>query len=107
MSRDGEEGTTCEKCKGNLFARSACINAWHLTLLFLDHALADVEGQVGGSVEHDVDDGLEGVGGEPLGRRDEVPRGIVDHHVWDAELLDDGVDGRLDGLGIADVALER
>lgn len=86
---------------------SETIYVTNATSLLRDHPLADVEGQVGRSQEHDVDNGLERVGREPLGGRDEVPGGVVHDDVGQAEAIHARVDGSLDRRGVADVTLDR
>ena len=54
------------------------------TFVGLDHPLANIESEVCCAVEDNVHDGLEGVRRQPLRRRNEIARGVVDHHVGEA-----------------------
>ena len=54
------------------------------TFVGLDHPLANIESEVCCAVEDNVHDGLEGVGRQPFRRRNEIARGVVDHHVGEA-----------------------
>ena len=61
----------------------ACIGSKYLfTFVCLYHSLSHVKGNVGCSVEDNVNDGFESVGRQALGWRYEVAGGVVDHNVW-------------------------
>src|SRR6202012_1790650 len=55
------------------------------------------------AVEHDTDDGVEGVGAERFGGRHEVAGCVVDERVDAAELVESGFRGGFDCGGFADV----
>ena len=77
----------------------------HLALLLaLDEAPADLAGAVERPVEHDAHHRVKGVGGQVLGRREEVPGRVVDHLVHGTQLALHGVHRGADGVGVTDVA---
>ena len=76
------------------------------TGLLGDHPLAHIKGQEACSLQHDVNDGLEGVGRQSLGGGDEVPCRVVDHHAWQAELSLYLIHGFSHSRGVSDVQLD-
>ena len=62
----------------NLASRPDVNGRFYCTLSSSDESLPDVESNVCGSVEHDVDDRPPGVRRQLLGRGDEVSRRVVD-----------------------------
>ena len=70
----------------------------------LEPAASAGHGGVERAHEHDADDGIEGVGRKFFGAGDEVSGGIVDEDV-ERGGFPGGVDHRLDGFEVADIAL--
>ena len=85
----------------------SCNGQKNSTSIFGNHSLSSIQGEEPGTFEDNINDGLESVGGKSLGRRDEVPRSVVDHDGGRPQLGLDGVHGLGHSDGVSDVQLDR